>query len=282
MQKISSVELNDFKKKIYKISGFNLEAYKNCQLDRRLLLMMEKANCTNLYNYYSYLSNKPDQLNEFIDSLTINVSEFFRNSDKFQELRQKILPEISRKKRTIRIWSAGCSNGAEVYSVLIILAQMKLLERSYIIATDIDTSAISKAKKGIYYQDSLQNVTKIDLEQYFDLTKDDDNKLCYQFKESWSKHVHFYQHDLLSDEYPRYIDLLICRNVIIYFNDDAKKTTYNNFYRSLREDGILFIGGTERISNYLEMGFDMLSPFFYQKCKKQKTLKKSLNSFDKV
>lgn len=265
MHRISNQELEQFKRKISQSAGLNLEHYKNCQLDRRLLAMMEREDCRNLEDYYQLLDSDSKKMDALLDYLTINVSEFMRNPAKFQELKHGILPMLGANRNRIRIWSAGCSMGAEIYSVVMLMDQLNLLSNGYFIGTDIDQRILSKAKQGLFSQEALNNVSRNDLNYFFTPSTDGEREISYQFKEQWRSKVQFFPHDLLSESYPRYFDLIICRNVMIYFNEDAKRQTYMKFFDSLKENGVLFIGGTEQMVNYTDLGYRMISPFFYQK-----------------
>jgi len=192
--------------------------------------------------------------------ITINVSEFFRNPERFQELESKIFPELLKENNRLKIWSAACSYGAEPYTMAMMLEKMPLVKGYKILATDIDKQILERAKLGKYSAQDVKNVDKALVSKYFKQENND-----YLLSESLKKNIEFKHHDLLRDNYDKGFDLIVCRNVVIYFTDEAKDKIYRQFYQSLRKGGFLFVGGTERIHNYREIGFENTYPFFYKK-----------------
>ncbi|WP_341451573.1 CheR family methyltransferase [Desulfonispora thiosulfatigenes] len=165
-----------------------------------------------------------------------------------------------RKKGKLKIWSAACSNGAEPYSVAMILDQLTPRQIHTIDATDIDDKILQDARKGCYKADLLKNVSPDRLAKYF--TKDGDT---FCLSQDIKNKVKFKKHDLIKDSYQTNYDLIICRNVTIYFTKEIQNQLYENFRKSLAPDGILFIGATESVLDHKELGFNKVSPWFYQK-----------------
>jgi chemotaxis protein methyltransferase CheR len=257
--------LAQFKRRIFDLSGYNLAHYKSEELDRRLLCMMERAACTNLDDFFAFLTTQPGQLDNFLDSLTNNTSEFYRNPERFRELKMQILPHLLGLRRRLRIWSAGCSIGAEIYSLVMILDRLGLAEQTYFLATDVDQRVLEKARQGRYEAHHLTHVPRNELTHYFTPVQGPSDELLYEFKPVWRNRVHFVTHDLLQEAYPQYFDLIICRNVMIYFNREAKVIAYSKFFESLKDHGVLFVGGTERMMNEQDIGYHRILPFFYSK-----------------
>lgn len=257
------LEFTEFKQKAGHLVGIDLDLYKSQQMDRRLHSLMSLWEVTSYDEYYRILLTNPIRLKEFIDKLTINVSEFFRNSDRFDVLRDKIIPELLTKDAPLRIWSAGCSNGAEPYSVAIILRELTGARPHYILGTDIDAQILNKAVAGIYHPNEVRAVQPDILEKYFDF----DGK-AYAFNREIAADVHFKVHNLLKDDFEKNFDLIICRNVVIYFTEQAKNTLYHRFWDSLKNDGYLFVGGTEPLLNSKKFGFDTTLTGFYRKGEK--------------
>jgi len=249
-----------FKKKIYLKTGIDIGLYKPQQMQRRIGSMMERARVQNYADYYALLERDPSRLTEFLDRLTINVSELFRNPEKFEELKEKILPGILAKNARLKVWSAGCSYGAEPYSVAILLDELTPGIQHYILASDIDVKILEKAKEGRFTADDMKNVSRERLERYFFRQEG-----LYQIKTAIRERVTFARHNLLADPFPQGFDLILCRNVVIYFTDVAKDRLYRNFYTALKPGGVLLVGGTERIFQHREIGFSMLAPFCYRK-----------------
>jgi chemotaxis protein methyltransferase CheR len=250
----------EFVKKVYKLTGIDLSLYKEKQMKRRLESLISNKKFKSFDEYYNALLNDKALYDEFLDYITINVTEFFRNPNQWEILEKDLLPSIVKK--GFRVWSAACSTGEEPYSIAMLLTKFIDLKDVTIIATDIDTRALEKAKKGIY---STEAVNKIPYPEYIRrfFRKLDDK--YYQISEEIRKWVHFERHDLLKDEYPKNIDLLICRNVLIYFNDVAKDKVYRKFYESLNDDGIFFVGSTEQIILPYRYNFEPVRTFFYRK-----------------
>ncbi len=161
----------------------------------------------------------------------------------------------------LKIWSAACSTGDEPYSLVMLLSKSMPLSRIKIIATDIDKQVLEKAKLGLYNVKSLQGLPPAYVTKYFR----EINSNTYQILDSVKACVEFKQHDLLKDAYPSQCDLIVCRNVLIYFTEDAKDDIYKKFNASLKKDGILFVGSTEQIIQPQNLQFATYKSFFYKK-----------------
>lgn len=251
----------EFKEKAARLAGIDLSCYKSVQMDRRIQSLMASWDIQDYDEYYHVLQTNTAKYQEFVKKLTINVSEFFRNPERFAELREKILPEIAAKNSFITIWSAGCSNGSEPYTIGIILREMGLARRSKIIATDIDKVILEKAKAARYNASELRNVAPELLNRYF---KPEEERM-FQLGPEIQQMVEFRHHNLLHDPFPTGMDLILCRNVVIYFTEEAKKELYQKFYSALRLGGYLMVGGTEPLLSYRSLGFENPLSFFYRK-----------------
>lgn len=246
--------------KVMSLSGIDLGLYKSQQMQRRIRSLMERAGAKSFTAYGGVLERDSKELEKFLDYITINVSEFFRNAEKFEELEKKILPELLKRSPNLSIWSAGASNGAEIYSVAMILDQIAPGGYHRLLATDIDSGIIAKALAGVYSAADVKNVSPARISKYFRV--EDGN---YAISPSIKNKVQFKMHNLLADRFDRNFDLILCRNVVIYFTDDAKQELYRKFWASLKENGIFFIGGTETILNARDIGFTSVSSFFYRR-----------------
>lgn len=255
-------DFDNFKKKISSLINLNLFNYKNSQMERRIISLMNKNNITKFDEYYQLLNLNKEKLDEFTNMLTINVTEFFRNTDKFEELENKFIPELLSKYGSIKIWSAGCSCGAEIYSIAMILDKLNVLDKCTLIASDFDTNILNRAKSGQYSKYEL-GVLKPEYKKYFKPIDDKGEK--FQVDPKLTSKVKFEKCDLLNSCFNKNYHLILCRNVVIYFTEKAKEKLYKDFYDSLTKDGMLLIGSTERIHNYKEIGFNLSSSFFYKK-----------------
>jgi chemotaxis protein methyltransferase CheR len=190
------------------------------------------------------------------------VSEFYRNPEQWHLLEEEIFPYLFEKfGNSIKIWSAACSTGDEPYTLAMVLGKFVPLNQIQIIATDIDKQVLGKAQLGIYDEKSLKGLPKELKDKYFHNV---DSK-HYQISDEIKKCVKFSQHNLLKDAYPDKCDLIVCRNVMIYFTEEAKQVMYQKFNDSLKPEGILFVGSTEQIISPASYNFTTFQSFFYKK-----------------
>lgn len=250
-----------FKKAVYDLTKIDLNAYKEKQMKRRIDTLITKNGISGYEKYVAFIKENNTKFEEFVNYLTINVSEFYRNPDQWQVMDKEIIPElISRFGKNLKIWSAACSTGDEPYSLVMALSRHIPLEQIRIYATDLDKQVIEKAKVGLYNEKSVAGVPE-DLKKRF-FTK---VGLSYQISEDVKKRVEFCQHNLLKDAYKDGWHLIVCRNVLIYFTEEAKDEVFAKFHKSLAGKGVLFIGSTEQIINYKEIGYGRRNSFFYEK-----------------
>lgn len=254
------MDFSQFKAKIYKQFALNLDGYKEKQLKRRIDSLMQSQGFKEYHAYFQALISDEEQLSKFLDKVTINVSEFFRNPEIFAVLEKKILPMLLAQKSRLKIWSAACSNGCEPYSVAIIMDEIAPNGIMRLEATDIDKKILEVAKAGRYDLRSLKNVSPQRLAKYFRQEGEQ-----YVINDAIKRKVHFRYHDLLVDSYGTGYDLIICRNVTIYFTPEMQDRLYANFYEALAPGGVLFIGATENMLKYREFGYEKISSWFYQK-----------------
>ena len=254
------MEFNEFHKWVHKELGINLSAYKPEQLNRRINSLMTRVGIKTLDEYSKVIKNNSEQKQKFLDFITINVTEFFRNPELFVDLEKQISKELLSNTSNLKIWSAACSIGCEPYSLGIILDKLAPNGKHNIIATDIDNTILERAKAGEYTQNEMKGVNNVDLSKYFKI-KDDK----YYIESKIKNMVTFKKHDLILDRYETGFDLIICRNVVIYFNNDVKQDIYEKFSNSLKKGGLLFVGATESIYNYRDYGFEKASTFIYKK-----------------
>lgn len=253
-------EYDYLKEQILRVTGIDLESYKSQQMRRRLDGFLSRIPGSGVGPYCEILQKDPEAQQRLKDFLTINVSEFFRDNEQFHVLKTKILPElISKNPSSIKIWSAGCSIGAEPYSIAMILDEINPQCSYRILATDLDQTILAQAKAGGPYKEAdLKNVNKLQLTKYFTHT---DRK--YTVVDKLKSKIDFRQQNLLKANYPNGFDLIICRNVVIYFTEEAKREINQGFYNSLKDNGILFVGGTETLLDAQELGFKRLVTSFY-------------------
>lgn len=253
-------DLKTLEKWIYKEFRIDISAYKSAQMNRRLSSLMARSGTNSTGDYISMLERDPALKQRLADFITINVSEFFRNKELFYDLEEKIKIYLLKDKRGLKVWSAACSNGAEPYTLAIILDRLSPGIHHSIIGTDIDSTILNTAGKGEYVFNDIRNVDKQILEKYFKVSG-----AKYVIDQGLRNRVQFRRHDLVLDRYDKGFDLIVCRNVVIYFTQETKDKIYSKFYESLNAGGLLFVGATESIYNYKEFGFEKVSTFIYQK-----------------
>lgn len=248
-------------RKVLELTSINLDNYKSQQMRRRLNTFVSHTQAKNVVEYARMIKQDQNMLKKFRDFLTINVSEFFRDPSPFEKLRTLALPQLLKNTSRLNIWSAGCSHGAEPYSIAMILEDISFRHDHKILATDIDESILDRARAGgPYSPEELKNVPRILLRKYF-ATADDGYMIIDKIKQM----VEFRRQNLLCDSFEQGFDLIVCRNVTIYFTDEAKRELNHRFYRSLKDGGVLFIGGTEVMLDFSDIGFERLGTCFYQK-----------------
>lgn len=255
-------DYEEFKKFVLDTTTIDLNAYKERQMKRRIDTLISRNKYDGYDSYSKALKTDSKMLDEFVNYLTINVSEFYRNPSLWKTLEEKILPDLISKFGTkLKIWSAACSTGDEPYSLVMVLSKMMPMKDIKILATDIDEQVLEKAKDGVYGASSLSGLPKEFKDKYFEKMGDkyfkisDEIKKCVEFKKS----------NLLKDPYPGNCHLIVCRNVMIYFTEEAKVEIYKKFNNSLVKDGCLFVGNTEQIINHRDLGYDFDQLFFYRK-----------------
>lgn len=240
--------------------NIELNAYKEKQLQRRITTIMKSSGAENL-KAYAKLINKDEAIRKtFLDYITINVTEFYRNKDLFEEFQNILIKTLIPRFKDVNIWSAACSNGSEPYTLAMILEKNNMRPRNKILATDLDDGILKKAELGIYKEQELKNIGKEDLNKYFTL-----NNGNFHINDKIKDMVSFKKHDLIVDNYKKGFHVIVCRNVTIYFKNEAKDDIYRKMHDSLVPGGVFFIGATESIYNPTEFGFKKLSTFIYEK-----------------
>lgn len=255
-------------RRVLQLFGIDLGSYKSQQMRRRLDAYLVRVKASSWAEYLRRLDAEADERRRFKDYLTINVTSFFRDGDKFEALRQVILPQIVDPSRVINIWSAGCSEGPEAYTLAMLVDTAASGQRFRIWATDIDPVALAKAKAGgPYTPDAIAGVPRGYLSRYFEMTAKG-----HVVKPPIQCTLTFQEHNLLRDPVRDRFDLIVCRNVIIYFTEEAKEQIFRRFAQALRPGGFLFIGTTETMSLSLarQLGLNPVRVSFYRRATEAK------------
>jgi len=256
---LEDLDYHHFVARIKDSLGLDLSSYKETQMKRRLNSLRQKRGFPDFAAYYGALMRNRELLAEFLDRVTINVSEFWRNPIRWHVLRQRFLPELIGRSPRLKCWSAACSTGEEPYTLAMILAEMGAVNCD-ILATDIDENVLAKARVGEYAERSVREVPEPYLKKYF---KEEGG--VYRIDPSLKRMIRFQKGDLLADRFDQGYDLIICRNVMIYFTEPAKVELYHKFAQALKPGGILFVGSTEQIFSPGQYGLVSADTFFYRR-----------------
>ena len=229
--------------------GFDFTGYKRSTLMRRVTKQMETLNIDTFVNYQDHLEVHPDEFKNLFNTILINVTAFFRDTSAWEYLAKEVIPNIIKNKQSdqqIRFWSAGCASGQEAYTLAIVVAEILGIEefrkRIKIYATDVDEEALVQARQASY---SARNINEVPLElrdKYFDIVNKN-----YVFRQDLRRCVIFGRHDLLQDAPISRLDLLICRNTLMYFNSETQGKIINRFHFALNDHGYLFLGKAEML-----------------------------------
>ncbi|MEO8199102.1 MAG: protein-glutamate O-methyltransferase CheR [Gemmatimonadota bacterium] len=238
--------------RITQVAGLAADAYKPRCLRRRIAVRMRAHNVTSYEAYLAILENTPDELQKLSDALTINVTKFFRNIELWQRLRDSVLPDLWLEgNNPLRVWSAGCASGEEPYSLAMLFAETshraahpEWMQRLAIDATDIDRVCLERAKAGVYPQSAFTETPPDLLSAYTEPAGDDRRKV----RDEVRRVVQVNRLDLTNDA-PRHsaYSMIVCRNVLIYFDRPMQERLFAIFATTLRPGGILVLGKVETI-----------------------------------
>lgn len=277
---VTDEEVQRFITAIKMVSTYNFTDYSERSFKRRIEKLLVD-NHMDINQLSLKMSKDKDFLEKIIRDITVNTTELFRDPDMWTTLKYQILPKL-KKNKSIFIWHAGCSSGQEIYSMLILLSELGMFEQAKVFATDINSEMLEASKKAVYkyrfnlgYLDNFDKVIrenpynfeeKIDVpyEKYFDIDKVKDTITMKKFLRE--KAV-FRKHDLVNDGNIFYskFDLILCRNVIIYFNNKLQNHVIDLFSNSLYRDGFLILGAHESILGPVANNFDRTKGFYRKK-----------------
>lgn len=243
-----------------RVLGLDLTAYKQQQMRRRVGTFLGKHAISNADDLIRRLDAEPDLLQALRDMLTINVTEFFRDGAQWELLQRQVMPHLLANRSNLKIWSAGCSRGQEPISLAITLDRLGALRGSKILATDFDHASLAKARAGgPYAAIEMGGISAEDRTRYFT-----EGPQGFTAKTSLLASTRFAELNLLRDRFDTAFDLIVCRNVMIYFEGAVKTDLVRRFRQSLRPGGVLFIGATEALLGVDLDGFDRMGGNFYR------------------
>jgi len=242
-----SAGLQRLVQKIYRERGFDFREYNKNTLARRLQRRLHARGVNSYAQYAHILEDDPDEYDKLFNDLTINVTSFFRDEVAFKALEDIVLPTLIRRlnrNKVLRIWSAGCATGEEPYSIaMLVLEQLGKQNQPHnvtILATDIDATALQQAKQGVFVRNQATSIRSAWRRKYF---MPQDNNL--RVRPALRKLVSFKVHNLVSDDPYKDLDLVVCRNVFIYFSLSLQMRVLKDFYDGLKKGGFLLLGKAE-------------------------------------
>lgn len=245
---LSEEHLDLLLEKVYTAKGWDFRQYRRSSIKR----CVERRIALSRRSYHSYLDlldSEPSEFNTLFNHITIKVSEFFRDPEVFQRIENYVIPMTIRRltikgSKTLRIWSCGCAKGEEPFSVAILIhKRFKELDENFnvkIFATDIDESAVNASRKGVFVEDSLKNVDPIMRSQFFKKAN-----MTFQIIPKIRNLVTFGVHDIVSHIHLSNMDIILCRNLLIYFEKDLQEKVFEKFYYSLKPGGFIVLGKSE-------------------------------------
>ena len=233
--------------------GFDFTGYKRTSLMRRMRKRMQTVGVDSFNEYLDYLEVAPEEFAQLFNTILINVTSFLRDRPTWDYIATEIIPRVTDRKEpteSIRVWSAGCASGQEAYTLAIVLAEVLGIEqfkaRVKIYATDVDEEALKQARHATYSAKEVESLPEELLEQYFEASSDH----LYTFRKDLRRSVIFGRHDLLQDAPISRIDLLTCRNALMYFNSEAQSKIIARFHFALNDSGFLFLGKAEMLLSH--------------------------------
>ncbi|MDR0376755.1 MAG: protein-glutamate O-methyltransferase CheR [Spirochaetaceae bacterium] len=233
---------------IYNESGIHFTATNRSILESRLKERLREKKLDSVKTYFSTISKNKEELKSFLDSITTNLTRFFRNQAHFDALEHFVVPELLKIKResahtSFKIWSAGCSTGEEPYTIAMLMTDILPPHWKFeIVASDISLKCLMTAKEGFYADSRIAGIPGLYLKKYFDKVEGG-----YKVHADLMSKVRFDYHNLKNDSGLRNLDIVFCRNVIIYFDDAAQKAVINRFWNSMSSKSFLFIGHSESL-----------------------------------
>ncbi|MDF1535408.1 MAG: protein-glutamate O-methyltransferase CheR [bacterium] len=242
--------------------GFDLEAYKERCILRRIYLKVRSKGHADLGSYYRELSRDREELERLFQYMTINVTEFFRNPTAFAYLERSVLPRLVAEHSVyghFRVWSAGCSSGEEPYSLAIVLLRAKKRHRIQtpftVLATDVDDRILARGKVGRYGLEALKNLEDEDIREYFV-----EEEGSFSVSDEVRERVTFRTEDILRDNPVKAQSLVVCRNLLIYFSRENQERVISGFSRKLHPGGFLMLGKAETLIGRNRLFFQSISP----------------------
>ncbi len=237
-----------YRKFIYDESGIHFSETNRSILESRLKERLREKKLNTVEEYYALIKADKEELKLFLDSITTNLTRFFRNQAHFDALEKHVIPELLKGKggkgdMTLRIWSAGCSTGEEPYTIAMLMKEhLPAPWKAEIIASDLSLKSLLVAKEGYYPENKINGIPPMYLTKYFDAVQGG-----FRIRDELKSMIRFDYHNLKNDSGFRNLDIVFCRNVLIYFDEAAQKATVERFYEAMSPQSFLFIGHSESL-----------------------------------
>lgn len=245
---------------IRRLTGIDLSQYKRNQMERRMRSLAGRYSADGLLAYLQLLESDGDRLNEFLDRMTINVSQLWRNPEQWRLMTQDVMPDLAVRDH-VRAWSAGCSYGAEAFTLAAVWLETTGKTNIEIVGTDIDARMIARAEAARFNEEDARDAPREALEKWFEHETG-----CWVANSSLRRHVRFEPGDLLRMHLqPEHYDLVLCRNTVIYFSEPVRDELHARLAASLKPGSYLIVGATERVTRPAESGLVLTRPFTYRK-----------------
>ncbi|MDR2314230.1 MAG: protein-glutamate O-methyltransferase CheR [Spirochaetaceae bacterium] len=245
---LSDNDFNAYKSLIYNESGIHFTATNRAILESRLREQLRNKSIPTVRDYFNLISKDKEELKSFLDSITTNLTRFFRNQAHFDALENHVIPELMKIKKAlgstlIRVWSAGCSTGEEPFTIAMLLSEILPPPWKFeIIASDISLKCLMTGKEGFYADSRIVGIPDAYLAKYFDRVEGG-----YKVHEGLMSKIRFDYHNLKNDSGQRNLDIVFCRNVIIYFDETAQHAVIDRFWEAMANKSFLFIGHSESL-----------------------------------
>jgi len=248
MSVLSDAEFGKFKDLIYKASGIHFTESNRTILESRIRERLRKSTFADVNEFFELIKRNETELKEFLDSITTNLTRFFRNNAHYNAFEKYVIPDLIQHKRktgnkVIRCWSAGCSTGEEPYTNAMVLKEFLPPDfKIEVVASDLSLKSLMTAQEGFYSEMKVKGVPQIYLTKYFNKVADG-----YRVKDEIKKMIAFDYHNLKFDSGKRNLDIVFCRNVLIYFDEAAQKNVIDRFWDAMNNHSFLFIGHSESL-----------------------------------
>jgi chemotaxis protein methyltransferase CheR len=244
---LSDADFEQYRKLIYNESGITFTPNNRSILESRLKERLREKNVDSVRSYFGVISRDKEELKNFLDSITTNLTRFFRNQAHFDALQHYVVPELIKLKKgastSLKIWSAGCSTGEEPYTIAMLMSEILPPPWKYdIVASDISLKCLMTAKEGFYSDSRIAGVPDNYMRKYFDKVQGG-----YKVHQDIMSRIRFDYHNLKNDSGLRNLDIVFCRNVIIYFDEAAQTSVIRRFWDSMSSKSFLFIGHSESL-----------------------------------